>query len=674
MVNFDTTQGETVGHFILGPVIGAPVADSDSGPSGGGGHNLNGTGGSRANPTSSTSTYTNSGFAYDFAIAGWPFLSAATDRNPITRQFVPVRRQQLDTSKDPGEHSLDSWWVRSQTDWSNGAGQVLYEPADDDTVRAKFYRSQGVDVWKAGEVSLLPAMDELSSADFPAADLYPATDLYPGTGLIETGTNCPIASGRTAAGTEYLIYADGTDTKKWDGTTHTTITGLSAQPSWLWSAGTQIFACHATGIDRIDLTGTTGAAMYTGAAAAPKVWWVKQRLIASVANALHECAYQTTSSVLPAAIYTHPNADWHWTAVVDTPGAILAAGYSGSKGAIYRLVLDSSGTLPTLTSAITTAEFPQGEWPTGMLSYLGAYVAIGTNKGVRIAQVSDTGQLQYGPLTLETGFRVEHFTADDSYIYAGVTQEQLDGTSGVARIDLSNQDPSGRYAYTMGLGTTDTGTVSGVTQFGSSGRICISTDSIWLESATDKVASGWLETSKILFNTQENKKFRNVRVNADVPGGSLAVSTYQGGEETGLTTWTAKPGEQVQITPSAGMESLVLRFRLTRDTTDPTISPVLFGYQVRAVPVLERKQQIQVPLLCYDTERDAFGNISYDNAWDRYNNLVAAVEGGDLVSFQDLNTRNTITGVLEDLQFEQASPPQGFDGFGGVLTISVRAL
>lgn len=651
MVNFDTTQGEAVGHFVLGPVLGAPVADSDSGPSGGGGHNLNGTGGSRANPTSSTSTYTNSGFVYDFAIAGWPFLSAATDRNPITRQFVPVRRQQLDTSKDPGEHSLDSWWVRSQTDWSNGSGQVLYEPADDDNVRAKFYRSQGVDPWKAGDVSLLPAMDELVAA-----------------------SNCPIASGRTAAGTEYLVYSDGTDTKKWDGTTYTTITGLTAQPTWLWSGGTQIFACHSTGIDRIDLTGSTGTAMYTGASSTPKVWWVKQRLIAGVANALHELAYQTTSSVTPAAIYTHPDTAWRWTGVVDTPGAILACGYNGSKGAIYRLALDSSGALPTMTSAITTAEFPQGEWPTGMLSYLGAYVAIGTNKGVRIAQVSDTGQLQYGPLTLETGYRVEHFTANDSYIYAGVTQEQLDGTSGVARIDLSTQFPDGRYAWAMDLSTTDTGTVGGITQFGSTGRIAIASDSIWLESATNKVASGWLETAKILFNTQESKKFRNVRVNADVSGGSLAVSTYQGGSETGLTTWTSDPGDPVQVSPSAGMESLVLRFRLTRDSVDATISPILRGYQVRAVPVLQRKQQIQVPLLCYDTERDAFGNISYDNAWDRYDRLVASVEGGDLVSFQDLNTGNTITGVLQDLQFEQASPPQGFDGFGGVLTISVQAL
>lgn len=605
--------------------------------------------------TSAQTLYSNSSFLYNFAIAGKPFISAVSTNDPFQRAFAQVRRQQVDTAQMAGEQSLDYWWLRSQFDWSAGAGQALFEPANDPIIRSKFLRSQGVDCWTQGQITLLPAMSS----------------------LVATAA-CRVVSARTTGGTEYLVHSTGAATSKYDGTTTTAITGLTAQPTWLWSAGSQVLACHSTGIDRIDPSGTTGVSMYDAAASTPKVWWVKQRIMAAVANSIYELPYRTAAAAglvaSATSSYTHPDPGWVWTSVVDTPGAILAAGYSGSKGGVYRFELTSTGTLPSLSAAITTAELPQGEWPTGMIAYLGAFVAIGTNQGIRIATVSDTGQLAYGPLTVETASAVEHFTAKDSYIFAGVTAGQADGTSGLVRIDLGAPDGTGRYAYAYDVATTDTAAITGVTQFGSTGRLTVASGSIWLQHATAKVASGWLETAATLFGTLELKQFNSALMRATIAGGSITISTVKDGIATSLLNYVAPPSEDVGISPWTPVDRLSLRFDLTRDATDTSISPSLLGWQIRALPVVTRKELVQVPLLCYDNERDTAGNIRYSDAWDRYTALRDAVADQGTVTFQNLDTGEVMTGVLQDLSFKQMAPPEGFDGFGGFITVSIQGI
>ena len=598
--------------------------------------------------TSSATIFNNTDFLYNFAVAGCPFISAVSANDPFVRGFAQVRRTQTDTAQVPGEQSLDSWWLRSQFDWSQGAGQVLYEPANDPIIRSRFARSQGVDVWTAGQVTLLPDM-----------------------GVLSASANNRVASARTAGGVDYVVYCNGTTTYKNDGTTQTAITGLTAQPSWLWGMGSKVLACHATGIDVIDVSGSTGTSLVTAAASAPKVWFVKQRLMIAVGAALHE--KPVTGGALATALYTHPDASWVWSSVVETPGAILAAGYNGSKGAIYRFELTATGTLPAMSAAITTAEFPQGEWPTGMISYLGSYVAIGTNKGVRIAVAQDNGQLQYGPLSLETSYPVEHFTANDSYVFCGVRAGQVDGTSGLARIDLGAPDSTGRYAWAMDVACGDSGAITGVTHLGASGRVVVASSSVWLQSATVKVAAGWLETAATLFGTLELKQFVSILLKATIPGGLLAVGTMNGGVETSLLTFAGAPDQEVSVSPALPVDRLTLKFTMTRGT-DTTISPVLQGWQVRALPLIARKEIIQAPLLCYDCERDAAGNVRYGSAWDRYVALRDAVANRATVTFQNLDTGEVSTGVVEDFSFKQLAPPEGFDGFGGFITISVRVL
>lgn len=596
--------------------------------------------------------WANTDFTYDFAIGGTPFLSAARDDFPYTRRFANSKRDQLDTASVAGEQSLSNWWLRSQFDWSGGAGQELYEPATSETVRSRFHSSQGVDVWTPGQVTLLRSVASVVAT-----------------------AGCVIAGGRSGS-TDYIVYATGAVTKKWDGTTLTTITGLTAQPSWLWSIGDKVLACHATGIDIIDLSGSTGTALRTGAASAPKAWWVKQRIIAAVGRSLYECALPNpiASAAMPAALYSHPDSSWTWTAVVEVPGAILAAGYAGGKGAVYRFELTDAGATPTLSAAITTAEFPQGEWPTGMIAYLGTFVVIGTNKGVRVATVtSERGDISYGPLTVESATAVQHFTAHDRFVYAGVTAGQADGTSGLVRIDLSNPDETGRFAYAHDLSSTDTGTVTGVTHLGSSGRKVVATSQVWCESATDLVASGWFQTSKVLFGTLEPKVFRLARSVATVPGGSLSVAAVSpDGTETSMWATGETADVELAVPQAIGPVSrLALKFTLESDGDD---GPSFTGWQLKALPAVARKELLQVPLLCYKHEQDRRGNKRQRDPWERFTDLRDACADSDVTTFQDLNTGESVACIVEDVNFTQLSPPGTSEGFGGIIQLVLRQL
>ncbi len=102
------------------------------------------------------------------------------------------------------------------------------------------------------------------------------------------------------------------------------------------------------------------------------------------------------------------------------------------RDALNKKDLTTAGAMPTLTSAITAAELPVGEIVFDIYYYLG-YMAVGTNKGIRIAVVSDDGSINYGPLIVETSQPTYDFSARDSYIWCA---SSVDGEPGVIRVNL----------------------------------------------------------------------------------------------------------------------------------------------------------------------------------------------------------------------------------------------
>jgi hypothetical protein len=171
--------------------------------------------------------------------------------------------------------------------------------------------------------------------------------------------------------------------------------------------------------------------------------YVKERIVLCADNKVYELSSSSTGA-LPSPIFTHPSSSHVFTSIAASGTAIYVAGYNGIQSTIMRFVLGSNGTLPTLTSAIVSAELPVGEVVHKIYYYLG-YMMIGTNKGVRAAAVSDQdGSINYGPLIVETSQPCYDFAARDHYIWCATS---VAGEPGVIRIDLSNELETLRFAW-----------------------------------------------------------------------------------------------------------------------------------------------------------------------------------------------------------------------------------
>jgi len=63
-------------------------------------------------------------YQFDYALGGIPFLSATRDQWPYTEGMAEIRKQQFDSSAEPGEQSIYGWWLWSQNSWTSGVGLV----------------------------------------------------------------------------------------------------------------------------------------------------------------------------------------------------------------------------------------------------------------------------------------------------------------------------------------------------------------------------------------------------------------------------------------------------------------------------------------------------------------------------------------------------------------------
>ena len=395
----------------------------------------------------------NTDIAYDTALGGMPFIYAISDARPYVRQTAPYRKEQFDNQTEPGEQSLTGWWIRSQSSFQDGTGITFYDPAlipGEGTFR--FADSKGVNVWTEGEVTLLNNT---------------ATSHYT-TGVVRAnGKPSQIARSIQWAGTNGILLVDEYDVDKIaiDGTdTHfiNYAAGTDKPVYAICDDGVNAYWVTAildSGVDKTavykkPLTGSSASTadvtlMFSSStivANEATMEYVKDRIIMAVNNKIFEFA--TTASSLPTAVYTHASTGIVFTSVAASGTAIYVSAFEGIQSYIYKFTLSTStGSMPSLTSAITAAQMPTGEKIFKIEYYLG-YMLIGTNKGIRVATVSDDGSIIYGPLMVETSQPVYDFAFRDRFVWAttGVA-----GEGGVVRIDLGNDLGGLRFAYANDL-------------------------------------------------------------------------------------------------------------------------------------------------------------------------------------------------------------------------------
>lgn len=125
---------------------------------------------------------------YQVAIAGHPYI---IDPAQYSRSTLPIRRQPMDDSIEPGEQSLsqEGLWRRGQDNNFLGMGQeyldnrftflsVYQRNGENPSIRSRSWHSQGVDVWKEGAVSLLPAQAKIKTSSNHPWVITVATALY----------------------------------------------------------------------------------------------------------------------------------------------------------------------------------------------------------------------------------------------------------------------------------------------------------------------------------------------------------------------------------------------------------------------------------------------------------------------------------------------------------------
>jgi hypothetical protein len=412
--------------------------------------------------------------------------------------------------------------------------------------------------------------------------------------------------------------------------------------------------------------------------------YTKERLIMTVNDKVYE--FSSTATSLPAAVYTHNDPDHIFTSITSSGVAIYIAGYSGIQSNIYKFTLTTAGAMPTLTSAITAAELPVGEI-TYKIAYYLDYMAIGTNQGVRIAQLSPTdGSIAYGPLTFETTQPCYDFAFRDRYIWAATG---VDGQVGVTRIDLGQATGTLVFAYAYDLyDPADTlGHYTTACAFlGETNRLAFcnagngSNGTIYIESASTLIAEGYLRTGYVRYNTLELKIFKLLQARVDTANGGITIQSIDYADnEYNLGTFAQQDVvPEVNISyPSSAQEYLGFKFALSRSTTDTTKGPLFTGYQIKALPAIPRQRLIQYPLFCFDHESDKFGNeVGYEgSAYNRLTSLESVENLGDTIRVEDFRTGESYTGIIEEMDFNNKTPEdKRFSGYGGYLTVTIRTV
>ena len=711
----------------------------------------------------STSQYwQNTSDSYDVAVGGQPFFYAINDQRPYIRQTAPYKKDQFDNGAEPGEQSLTGWWIRSQSSFHSGSGIKFYDPSAGETVDYRFTDSKGVNVWTKGQVTLLKDT---------------ATTHYTSGAIQTNGKPFQIARSIEYNGTNGVLLWDEYDVDKIaeDGTvTHFLdyAAGTDYAVNAICDDGTNAFWITnivASGTPRLRiykklLTGVSGAGdtlMITdnGITVNTAVMeYVKDRIVMGINNKIYEIS--SSASALPSPVYTHSDTDIVFSSITASGPAIYVAGYSGTQSSIFKFTLNTSGVMPTLTTAITAAEMPVGEIIHKIYYYLG-YMMIGTNKGIRAAVVSDQdGSINYGPLIVETTQPCYDFAARDRFIWCATG---VGGAAGVIRIDLGNEIETLRFAYANDLYVSGTSGYSTITCAfaGTTDRLVFATtavnagsinnkaltsdvatlttsaahglavgDQVWVEGVdstfngkytvtgvpttttftyaktasnvsstavspvgkVNKVGSinieasatltptGFITSGYIRYGTLEPKNFKRLLARGDFTKGSLVLETVDkdGVEYDHITYEAGVTAVEVGTSnPDTAQEYVAYKFILNRDATTTSAGPIFKGYQAKATIATPRQRTMQFPVYCFDIETDRYNVVSgYEGkALERLQLLEGVEEGGDVVTFQDLTTGESRQVVIEQISFMRMTPPdKRFDGFGGVIQITVRTV
>lgn len=602
-----------------------------------------------------------------YTIAGVPFRVATSPQLPLTMETAQMQKAQQDQEPEAGEQTLSGWWLRSQVSWHEGAGALFSEARGDVTATSQFRESSNVDVWTQGRLSLLHATESAGGTVNRCVSVVPDSTVHSvvagQVGKVVRFTNLDAGTATTD------LYVNGA-------VTFTQV--VATETNWFAAGNNQTVYSGPIG----SVTGSPLVWTLNGATASTtRIAWAKHRLWAVNGNKIYELDYATPG--IETAIYSHPSTGWVYSDVTDGPGGVLFSGYGDGTSHIQRITLDADGSVPTLSGATTLAILPSDEKVYRINSLAGSMICILTNMGIRVAVSQASGDLVYGPLFLERDSELPE-TVTPSLASAGRFWWLSFGDENkLWRVDSSTEIEEGIFAYASDMETSSAPTSVSVRR----GRAVVSTvsGSVAFQHASELCATGYIQTGRIRFRTDEFKTYHYVEVTAEPLEGSLTLDLLNDADsEAQIITWNVQGQTlpEAQVPSSFGsIRYMSARLTLQRLAADETAGPVVLGVRVKALPAGKPQRIYVLPLLCYDEEQWSSGQSEGYEGFgrDRYLSVRSAEDAGGIVLLVNYNFPEPQAELcrIEEMKFIQLQQPddrQLDGGFGGILAVTLRTL
>jgi hypothetical protein len=590
---------------------------------------------------------------FPVAIAGRPYMIDLKS-NQFTRGFEPRVRDSVDQSTAPGEAAINpgGLWRRGEVSWHQGAGQRYADTAEAQDYR--FFRSKGVNPWTKGQLTLLNATKlalSTSSTNLPMVEVNGY--LYVGDGQTLKYTQDPFAS--SPSWTSVTTGAPAT----------TAINDITTD-------GKQVYVSYVN--EGILMTTPGGASLTDHYATSGGTYnYTRLGFAKGFVLGFHN---DTSTSHVHAVPYAASTS--HGTAVAEIrdPGFtcvgfaggqshIYVAGRSNDQGLVYRLGIKTDGTIDV---AVVALEFPTGEYPTAIYSYLGA-ILVGTNKGVRYCTADTAGNLIAGAL-IPTSGDVQGFTAEDRFVWFGWSA--YDSTStGLGRLDLSTFIAANTPAHASDLMYTSTNAVKSLETFSSKRVYAVSGIGVVAEDATNLVAAGELETGVYRWGIPDRKFIARVDTRALPLNGSVeSHMVLDGGSYRSLGTWSDE-GDVENSFAGSDDRAIEARFKFVLNRASALVGPTFTRWTARAYAAPFRSEVFRLPILLHSTirvwDKDYFFDVDGELAF-----LRDLIQAPQIVALQ--YRHETVSAIVEDLEF---SPVDGKNRewlWEGTVVVTMRSV
>lgn len=448
-------------------------------------------------------------------------------------------------------------------------------------------------------------------------------------------------------------------------------------------AGSNFYDVASDGTLYQGLTSSPGTATTWPCGTTPsRMGWGKHRLWIIGGRKLWQPDLTLAGGTSQSPIFTHPNQGWNYTCMAEGPAAMYFGGHDGFQSSIQAVTFNSGGSIPTLSGATITAVLPDGELVQELSVVAGQFIAIGTNRGVRVGVINTDASITYGPLLVEPDgvTACTGITAQSRFFVVGF--RTASGNALAYRIDTSTETSDGVFAYASDIDLGFVGAITSLVAANTTQLVCTASDGkVYYQSPTDYVDYGYLQSGRIRFRTTEGKSFRFFSLGIEPLAGQIAVSVIKSdGSPFPLGSITVQSNIFTDEFRYDGdpMEFASMKLELT-PTADKQNTPVVNSILLRALPAVKPQRLITLPLLCYDMEQarsgQRYGGKTFSK--DRLNAMLTLEDGATVLTYQDFSGGvGDHKVVIESVKFVNTTPPRGvgISGTGGILLVELRTV